>query len=128
MTNGVLPKSRYMTRLVSKVICLCTVALLILSSVQAQQKSHVRKKIKCALQRSGRYKLWYNQPAKNWNEALPLGNGFIGGMVFGDVQKTNAIQLNESTIWAGGPNNTIDSNARPYINQVRQLLAEKKYA
>jgi alpha-L-fucosidase 2 len=48
-------------------------------------------------------------------------------MVFGDVINER-VQLNESTIWAGGPNNTIDSGARPYINQVRQLLSEKKYA
>lgn len=101
------------------------VALLILSSVQAQQKHQALKKMNVPYDH-GRYKLWYNKPAKNWNEALPLGNGFIGGMVFGNVQDER-IQLNESTIWGGGPNNTIDSGARPYINQVRALLAEKKY-
>lgn len=115
-----------MRRLVNKIIYPFAAALLIFSSVQAQQKTHSGRKDSIP-DSSGRYKLWYNQPAKNWNEALPLGNGFIGGMVFGDV-KNERIQLNESTIWGGGPNNTIDSNARPYINQVRQLLAEKKYA
>lgn len=91
------------------------VILLLLSSVQAQQKNS-----------SERYKLWYNKPASTWTEALPLGNGFIGGMVFGNVQNER-IQLNESTIWGGGPNSTIDSGARPTIMQVRTLLAEKKY-
>jgi len=99
-------------------------ALLMFSSIQAQQK-HAERKPTVANQ--GRYKLWYNKPAKNWNEALPIGNGFIGAMVFGNVQNER-IQLNESTIWGGGPNNTIDSNARPYISQVRALLAGKKYA
>lgn len=70
--------------------------------------------------------LWYNKPAANWNEALPIGNGHIGAMVFGDAQ-VERLQLNESTIWAGGPNNNIDSAARPYIDEVRALLAQKKY-
>ncbi|WP_295714587.1 glycoside hydrolase N-terminal domain-containing protein [Mucilaginibacter sp.] len=115
-----------MTRLVNKKVYLFAVVLLIFSSIQAQQKNYAGKK-NSVPDNSGRYKLWYNQPAKNWNEALPLGNGFIGGMVFGNVQNER-IQLNESTIWGGGPNNTIDSSARPYIDQVRRLLAEKKYA
>ena len=101
-------------------------ALLILSSAQAQQKHHAANKASATYDQ-GRYKLWYNKPAKTWTEALPLGNGFVGGMVFGNVQNER-IQLNESTIWGGGPNNTIDSSAKPYINQVRALLAEKKYA
>lgn len=70
--------------------------------------------------------LWYNKPAANWNEALPIGNGYIGAMVFGDAQ-LERLQLNESTIWAGGPNNNVDSAARPHIDEVRTLLAQKKY-
>lgn len=70
--------------------------------------------------------LWYDKPAANWNEALPLGNGYIGAMVFGTPQ-SERLQLNESTIWGGGPNNTVDSAAKPHINQVRALLAQKKY-
>ncbi len=74
----------------------------------------------------GRYCLWYNKPAANWNQALPLGNGFIGGMVFGAPGR-DRIQLNEGTIWGGGPNQTVDSSARAHITEVRALLAEKKY-
>lgn len=70
--------------------------------------------------------LWYDKPAANWNEALPLGNGYLGAMVFGAPQQER-LQLNESTIWGGGPNNTVDSAAKPYINQVRSLLVQKKY-
>lgn len=70
--------------------------------------------------------LWYDKPAANWNEALPIGNGYIAAMVFGTTQ-IERLQLNESTIWGGGPNNTVDSAAKPYINQIRALLAQKKY-
>ena len=73
-----------------------------------------------------RNKLWYDKPASNWNEALPIGNGFIGGMIFGSPEKER-IQLNESTIWAGGPNSNIDTAARTNIDEVRRLLAQKKY-
>jgi alpha-L-fucosidase 2 len=73
-----------------------------------------------------RYSLWYDKPASNWNEALPIGNGFLGAMVFGDVQ-TERLQLNEGTIWAGGPNNTVDSAAAPYIREIRSLLEAKDY-
>jgi len=76
---------------------------------------------------NNRNKLWYTQPAANWNQALPIGNGRIGGMIFGN-SAMERVQLNEATIWGGGPNNTIDSAARPHIKEVRELLAQKKYA
>ncbi|OKS85878.1 glycoside hydrolase family 95 protein [Mucilaginibacter polytrichastri] len=69
--------------------------------------------------------LRYDKPATSWNEALPIGNGHIAAMVFGTPSQER-LQLNEGTVWAGGPNNTIDSAARPYVGQVRQLLAQKK--
>ncbi|MCM1235562.1 MAG: glycoside hydrolase family 95 protein, partial [Ruminococcus flavefaciens] len=46
--------------------------------------------------------LWYEAPAADWNEALPIGNGRIGGMVFGALGCEH-IQVNEDTIWYGGP-------------------------
>ena len=46
--------------------------------------------------------LWYEQPAREWTEALPVGNGRIGAMVFGGVARER-LQLNEDTLWAGGP-------------------------
>ena len=51
------------------------------------------------------YKLWYQQPAEKWNEALPVGNGRIGAMVFGRVYDER-IQLNEESLWAGKKFNT----------------------
>lgn len=54
------------------------------------------------------YRLWYNKPAANWEEALPLGNGRLGAMVFGEPKK-ELLQLNEETLWTGGPKN-LDPN------------------
>jgi alpha-L-fucosidase 2 len=67
-------------------------------------------------------KLWYNKPATQWVEALPIGNGRIGGMVFGGVEK-ELIQLNESTLWSGGPvKNNVNPGAPSFLPQIRQAL------
>ena len=50
----------------------------------------------------GGLRLWYRQPANEWTEALPLGNGRLGAMVFGGVARER-LQLNEDTLYAGGP-------------------------
>lgn len=72
------------------------------------------------------YKLWYDEPAQVWTEALPLGNGRLGAMVFG-TPGIEHIQLNEETIWAGKPNNNANPDALEYIPKVRQLVFEGKY-
>ena len=72
------------------------------------------------------YRLWYNQPAQTWTQALPVGNGVIGGMVFG-TPAVEHIQLNEETIWAGQPNNVVNPNAKKALPKVRQLIFEGKY-
>ncbi len=74
-------------------------------------------------------KLWYQQPATTWTEALPLGNGRIGAMVFGGV-KQELIQLNESTLWTGGPARTnVNPNAYANLLLTREaLLKEEDYA
>ncbi len=72
------------------------------------------------------YKLWYDKPAQVWTEALPLGNGRLGTMVYGNPA-TEQIQLNEETIWAGRPNNNANPDALEYIPKVRQLVFEGKY-
>ena len=75
---------------------------------------------------SGPHKLWYDRPAQNWNEALPIGNGRLGAMVFGNVA-AERLQLNEETIWAGRPNNNANPDALEYLPKVRQLVWEGKY-
>lgn len=72
-------------------------------------------------------KMWYKQPARNWNEALPVGNGRMGAMVFGRVDQ-ELIQLNEETLWSGGPaNNNANPNAINYLPQVRKALENEDY-
>jgi len=61
-----------------------------------------------------------------WTQALPIGNGVIGGMVFG-TPAVERIQLNEETIWAGQPNNVVNPHAKEYLPQVRQLIFDGKY-
>jgi alpha-L-fucosidase 2 len=71
--------------------------------------------------------LWYRQPAKEWNEALPVGNGRLGAMVFGGVDEER-IQLNEETLWDGGPRDTNNPEALEALPVVQQLLFEGKNA
>jgi alpha-L-fucosidase 2 len=65
--------------------------------------------------------LWYRQEAANWNEALPIGNGRLGGMVFGGVQ-SDRIQLNEDTVWAGEKRDRNNPEAAKNLAEVRRLL------
>lgn len=65
--------------------------------------------------------LWYDKPAQKWTEALPLGNGRIGAMVFGGVEK-DRIQFNEETLWTGGPRDYTRPGAAKYLDSIRQLL------
>jgi alpha-L-fucosidase 2 len=71
-------------------------------------------------------KLWYEKPAMQWVEALPVGNGRLGAMVFGDPCN-ETIQLNENTIWAGEPNRNDNPDAREALPEVRRLIFEGKY-
>lgn len=72
-------------------------------------------------------KLWYKRPANPdvWEEALPIGNGRLGGMIYGNVQREH-IQLNEETIWYGGPVDRNNPDASKYLPKIRQLLFDGK--
>jgi alpha-L-fucosidase 2 len=70
--------------------------------------------------------LWYHQPAKEWVEALPIGNGRLAAMVFGGVDKER-LQLNEDTLWAGGPYDPANPDALQALPVVRQLIFDGKY-
>ena len=71
-------------------------------------------------------KLWYNKPAEQWVEALPVGNGRLGAMVFSNPYREK-IQLNENTVWAGQPNRNDNLDAREALPKVRQLIFEGKF-
>lgn len=65
--------------------------------------------------------LFYTHPAREWNQALPIGNGRLGAMVFGNVNGER-IQLNESSLWMGGPRDTNNPDALTHLAEVRRLL------
>jgi alpha-L-fucosidase 2 len=69
--------------------------------------------------------LWYQQPAAAWTDALPVGNGRLGAMVFGGVGEEH-FQFNEETLWSGRPRAYARTGAVQYLQPIRQLLAEGK--
>ena len=89
---------------------------------------------------SPKYRLWYKQPANStipdlqngwgndpeWLKALPIGNGFLGAMVYGDVNKER-IQLNEKSLWSGSVDDNNNPEAAKSLAEIRQLLFDGKY-
>ncbi|MGC9396044.1 MAG: glycosyl hydrolase family 95 catalytic domain-containing protein [Anaerolineae bacterium] len=71
--------------------------------------------------------LWYTHPATQWTEALPVGNGQLGAMVFGGVA-TERLQLNEDTLWSGHPRDCDNPEALQYLPQVREAVFAGDYA
>lgn len=71
-------------------------------------------------------KLWYETPAADWFEALPLGNGRLGAMVYGDVNQEH-LQLNEESLWAGCPEDPYPENVREHYTRFQELNLEGKY-
>lgn len=69
--------------------------------------------------------LWYKTEAANWNEALPIGNGRLGAMVFGGVANEH-LQLNEETLWSGCPTSWNNPEAKDHLSGVRDLVLDKK--
>ena len=91
-----------MLKIIQHKISLLAFGTFISISVQAQQN----------------LKLTYSKPAENWNEALPIGNGKLGAMVFGGVSQEH-LQLNEETIWAGEPGNNVPKNTFDSIQKIK---------
>ncbi|WP_236059832.1 glycoside hydrolase family 95 protein [Chitinophaga rhizophila] len=80
-----------------------------------------------AQQTDKRLTLWYNEPAVEWSQALPLGNGRVGAMVFGGTRE-ELIQLNEATLWSGGPvSKSINPDAATHLPAVREALFKENY-
>ncbi|HWB28509.1 MAG TPA: glycoside hydrolase family 95 protein [Chitinophagaceae bacterium] len=72
-------------------------------------------------------KLWYTKPAETWTEALPVGNGRLGAMVFGGVD-TELLQLNEATLWTGGPVKTnVNPDSKNWLPKIREALFKGDY-
>jgi alpha-L-fucosidase 2 len=69
--------------------------------------------------------LWYDEPATHWTEALPIGNGRLGAMIYGETEK-EIIQFNEETLWTGQPHDYAHPDAHEVLDEVRQLLWDGK--
>lgn len=83
--------------------------------------------VACSPGQENDLKLWYDEPAEHWVEALPVGNGRLGAMVFGGTS-SERIQLNEETVWAGQPNSNANPDIEPgALEEIRQLIFQGKY-
>nr|WP_275983779.1 glycoside hydrolase family 95 protein [Paenibacillus hamazuiensis] len=71
--------------------------------------------------------MWYRNPAKKWTEALPLGNGKLGAMIFGKVEE-ELIQLNEDSVWYGGRRDRLHPDAAAHLPEIRRMLMEGQIA
>ncbi|CAM4378440.1 glycoside hydrolase family 95 protein [Paenibacillus tarimensis] len=72
------------------------------------------------------WRLWYEQPAEVWEEALPIGNGRLGAMIYGGTVQER-LQLNEDTLWAGFPRDTVNYEVRRHLAKVRELIFAGRY-
>jgi len=98
-----------------KYVCgLCVLLLIITYSVDCSGQP-LRKSLK----------LWYSQPATIWEEALPIGNGRLGAMVFGGTTEEH-LQFNEETLWTGAPHDYSHEGASQYLGQIRELIWQGK--
>ncbi len=80
----------------------------------------------CFSQSNTNLKLWYNKPSgTTWENALPIGNGKLGAMIYGNVD-TETIQLNERTVWSGSPNRNDNDLSLDSLAEIRQLIFEGK--
>jgi alpha-L-fucosidase 2 len=91
----------------------CTFILFTMLTVISNQLSYA--------QTDNELKLWYKKPAAVWEEALPVGNGRLGAMIFG-APAVDHIQFNEETLWAGEPHDYSHPGAYRYLSQIRELL------
>lgn len=70
--------------------------------------------------------LWYNKPAASWTDAMPLGNGRLGAMVYGAPQ-SDTIQINEDTFWSGSPYQNVNPNAKKNLKTIQNYISEGNY-
>jgi len=77
-------------------------------------------------QEEAKLKLWYTEPATEWTAAMPIGNGRLGAMIYGGINEEH-LQLNEETLWSGGPHSYDNPEAYQNLSKVRQLLEQEEY-
>ncbi|MEQ1642608.1 MAG: glycoside hydrolase family 95 protein [Pyrinomonadaceae bacterium] len=70
--------------------------------------------------------IWFSNPAVKWDEALPVGNGRLGAMIFGGIAEER-LQLNEDTYWSGGPNSTVVKGGYKVLPEIQRLVFAERY-
>jgi alpha-L-fucosidase 2 len=107
-------KNKFSPMILLRMILIFFVAINIATSASSQPKP-------------SQLKLWFNKPASDWNEALPVGNGRLGGMIFGNVRHER-LQLNESSVWSGASVDFVNPKAKSSLPKIRKLLFDGRYA
>jgi alpha-L-fucosidase 2 len=102
---------------------LAGILLLALARIQADEPGFTGE----AKPPDGTMSLWYRRPAGEWLEALPLGNGRLGAMIYGGVL-SERVPLNEATLWSGGPKDCDNPQAQKTLPEIRRLIFAGKYA
>ena len=110
--------------MMKKVLVLCSLLFCMGVTEAYSQGEDVSKSIERQTLNTGTV-LWYKQPAKVWEEALPVGNGRLGAMVFGNHGEER-IQLNEETLWSGGPYSTVVKGGAKVLPEIQRLIFEGK--
>jgi alpha-L-fucosidase 2 len=103
--------------------CFFLVSLMLLQAFAAAAADSPQRE---SMKPRGEMVLWYRQPGEKWLEAMPIGNGIIGAMVFGGIQH-DRIALNECTFWSGRPHDYNDPEAIKYFPQIRDLVFAGKF-
>jgi alpha-L-fucosidase 2 len=98
----------------------CLIFAAVISIAGCSVESENDRLLACS-ERNSNLRLWYDSPADVWDEALPVGNGRLGAMVFGTVDRER-IQLNEESLWAGTRINNNNPLALRYLDEIRELL------
>ena len=107
-------------------LALVTVFAVILNSCTGKLSSHGEDARPEHSHTEHGMRLWFDEPADEWIEALPIGNGRLGAMVFGGTGQER-LQLNEDTVWAGQPNNNVNHTLEPHIEKIRELIFAGQY-
>jgi hypothetical protein len=100
---------------------------------QQEKRTRRRRRRRTSMEGVGRFPedeepvVRFFEPAQHWPEALPVGSGRLGAMVFGGVE-SELVQLNEDTLWSGGPSDWNNPRARELLPQVRELVWAGKFA
>jgi alpha-L-fucosidase 2 len=110
-----------LVKIVLKVVSLCFGGIILLNSCSAPALNT------SAIKTDDSLCLWYDKPAQNWEQALPVGNGRLGAMVFGGVE-TERIQLNEDSLWSGPPVPQPKADVYGNLQKARQMLFENRQA